>query len=124
MKSPRNQKSMNDAMNQTSPQVAKSSDKADVTITLSPDKSGLSINNSLDITQNLSPRKSDMNTDYIKPKRSSRRTTLGTDAFKAKDVKEVPPLESTTKSKESYLQFRNQSRQKKAEFYEEILKEH
>ena len=38
---------------------------------------------------------------YIKPKRSSRRTTLGADAFKAKDA---PQAESSSrKSKESYL---------------------
>ena len=64
----------------------------------------------------MSPRHSDMNTNYNKPKRSSRRTTLGADAFKAKDAE--------ASQKESYLQFRNQSKQKKAEFYEEILKQH
>ena len=44
-----------DKMNQTSPQATKLSDRADVTIRLSPEKSLMSINNSLD-TQTMSPK--------------------------------------------------------------------
>ena len=123
IKSPRKKSSMKNAMNQTSPQVAKSSDIADVTIRLSPDRSSLSITQ-----KSISPKQTDRTNAYgayAKPKRSSRRTTLGADAFKAKEAKDVPQVEtSSQKSKESYLQFRNQSKQKNTEFYEQILKEH